>query len=227
MADFNSLRVDRAIETGQIDGRFVTSSYCFLCAGPPRLQDVGGASLFGQSLSTGTANRFVRPIGGIQAANLAGNKAFQRLFEIGSHRSFWVPSHAVQQLMLNRVYFHGPSLLRLLYSYFSDYQQPEIIFPLFNYASTPRNPHNVIIPPGYENLYLNLASDLFDQSFGMMLYVQDNSGQAMGAFYLENAVVPSQNWATDAMGSAIQESAVVQFEWMVPVQVDQIALIAA
>lgn len=231
MTDFTHLRVDRHVESGLLDGRFVSSAYCYLCAGPPRLRELGGSTAFGAQLQTEVANRIVYPIGGTQAYNLSGNKAIQRLFEIGSHRSYWLPSHTVQQLMLNRVYYYGPSLLRLLYAYYSDYVgSPEfagqdVVPPLYPYPFPPPNPHDVIIPPGYENIFLALASDLFDQPFGLMLLIKDNNDDMMGCFYLESAVVPSHNWATDSMGGAVQESAVVQFEWMVPVQANLVALV--
>jgi hypothetical protein len=224
---FTQLRVDKHIEGGLRDGQFVASQYCYLCAGPPRLKEVGGPTLFGQELQTELANRIVYPIAGTQAYNLSGNKAIQRLFEIGSHRSYWLPSHTVQQLMLNRVYYHGASLLRLLYAYYSDPRgtPSDIIPPMYPTIVAPPNPHDVIIPPGYENIFLALASDLFDQPFGLLLYIRDSNENTMGAFYLESAMVPSHNWATDSMGGAVQESAVIQFEWMVPVQVNLLPLV--
>lgn len=225
MTQFSNLRSDRHVEEGLRDGQYVASSFCYLCAGPPRLRDVGGAAAFGAALQTEAANRIVYPIAGTQAYNLSGNKAIQRLFEIGSHRSYWLPSHTVQQVMLNRVYYHGASLLRLLLAYYADYIPPDVVPPMYPAMVSPPNPHDVIIPPGYENLFLNLASDLFDQPFGLLMYIKDSNDNAMGSFYLESAMVPSQSWATDSMGGAIQESAVIQFEWMVPVQANLLTLI--
>ena len=221
------MRVDRRIDTQAIDGRYIGSSYILIAAGPPRLQNIStGANIFGQQMQQGNYDQIVYPIAGTQAFNLTGNKALQRLFEIGSHRSYWLPSHTVQQLMLNRVYYHDASLLRLLYAYYSDQIPPDVISPLFQTVAAVPNPHDVIISPGYENIYLNLASDLFDQPFGLMLYIKDSNENTMAAFYLEGAMIPNFTWATDSMGGAVQESGVVQFEWMVPVQVNMLALSA-
>jgi len=223
--DFSELRVDRKVQSGLEDGLYVNSSFCYLAAGPPRVSDLGDSTVFGGTLDTPAANQVVYPIGGTQAYNLSGNKAIQRLFEIGSHRSYWLPSHTVQQLMLNRVYYYGASLLRLLYAYYQDEVGPDTVSAMFDTSITPPNAHDVLIPPGYENIFLNLASDLFDQPFGLLLFMKNSNDVAMGAFYLESAMIPSHNWATDSMGGAIQESAVIQFEWMVPVQVNMVSLV--
>lgn len=223
---FTELSVDRRIENQIRDNRFVSSSYCYLCAGPPRLSAVGEASVFGAALQTPSADQIVYPIAGLQGYNLAWNKALQRVYEVGSRRFYWLPSHAVGQLMLNRVYYHTGSLLRLLYAYYSDAALPETIPALYDVGFGVPNEHNVIIPPGYDNIFLNMCSDMFDQPFGLMLYIKDNNDAVMGAFYLEAAMLPSFTWGSDAMGGAIQESAVVQFEWAVPVQVNQLPLAA-
>jgi len=226
MTQFTETNFNERIESSIRDNRFVSSQYCILAAGPPRLREMGFAAGFGAAIATNNqiANQMVYPIGGLQAYNLAHNKALQRVYEVGSRRFYWLPSHSVGQLMLNRVYYHGPSLLRLLYAYFSDAAYPEVIFPTYNTFVSPPNPHNVMVSPGYDNIFLAMCSDMFDQPFGMLLYIKDNNDTAMGAVYLESAMIPSHNWSGDAMGGAIQEAAVVQFEWMVPVQVNQLAL---
>jgi hypothetical protein len=59
-----------------------------LAAGPPRLQQVGGAGAFSAALTDKTAaNRVVYPIGTTQSTNIVSNKAFLRIFEMGSRRS--------------------------------------------------------------------------------------------------------------------------------------------
>jgi hypothetical protein len=197
-----------------------------LAAGPPRLQQVGGAGAFSAALTDKTAaNRVVYPIGTTQSTNIVSNKAFLRIFEMGSRRSIWLPGHAMQQLMLNRVYISGPSLLRLLYAYYSDLLGDVQIPSVFDTNVSPPNAHDVIVPPGYENVYLAMCSDIFDQQFGLLFYIKDSENSTYGAFYLESAVIPSHNWLTDSASNAITESVVVQFEWVQPVQVNQIALL--
>ena len=225
MTSFSDQRWDRSVQTG-LEDRYLSSSFCFLAAGPPRLQQVGGVSAFASSLTNQkAANSIVYPIGTTQSTNIVSNKAFLRIFEMGSRRSIWLPGHAMQQLMLNRVYISGPSLLRILYAYYSDLLGEFTMPAVFDTSVSPPNAHDVIVPPGYENVYLAMCSDLFDQQFGLLFYIRDSENSTYGAFYLESAVIPSHNWLTDSASNAITESVVVQFEWVQPVQVNQIALV--
>ena len=89
------------------------------------------------------------------------------------------------------------------------------------------NPHDVIIPPGYENIYLNLASDLFAQPVGIMMYIRDVNQDTLGAMYFEACYLPNHSWQTDSQGVLIQESVAVQFERGVPVGVSALNLIGA
>jgi hypothetical protein len=93
-------------------------------------------------------------------------------------------------------------------------------------AASMSNPHDVIIPPGYENIYLNLASDLFAQPVGMLMYIRDINLHTLGAVYFEACYLPNHSWATDAQGVLIQESVAVQFERAVPVAVASLTLIS-
>ena len=152
----------------------------------------------------------VRPIGVIQNVNLSHNRTFNRIFDIA------------------RILYHGPSLLRMVYSYYEDAIPPTIVEAVFPNAgiATVANPHDVIIPPGYENFFVNLASDLFNQPIGLLLYVRDSNLDTYGAVYLEGCYVPNHTWATDAQGVIIQESAAIQFERAVPVAVSALTLIS-
>ena len=58
-----------------------------------------------------------------------------------------------------------------------------------------------------------------------MLYVRDSNLNIMGALYLESVVVPNHTWATDAQGTIVQETAALQYERVVPVQVGAIGLV--
>jgi hypothetical protein len=87
------------------------------------------------------------------------------------------------------------------------------------------NPHDVVIPPGYANIFMNLASDLFSQPIGLLLYLRDCDETTMGAMYMESCYVPNHQLTTDANGTVIQESAAVQFERGVPVAVNALSLV--
>jgi hypothetical protein len=218
----------RYVQGGMVDGQFLSAAFTLLAAGPPRLANIGGATGVAAALSAdGAGQDFAMPIGVVQNVNLSHNRSFARFWELGSERSYFISGRTVGQLGLSRVMYHGPSLLRMLYAYYQDLLPPTVVpfvFPNPGIA-TVANPHNVKIPPGYENLYLNLASDLFSQPVGLLMYFRDSNEDTVGAIYLEECYIPSHTIATDAGGTVIQESVAMQFERAVPVAVSSLALI--
>jgi len=219
------------VQSGMVDGAYAHGGFTMLAAGPPRLSDVGGAVNLTNSLVQGeaAANQIVMPVGIIQNFNLTQTRAFSRIFELGSERSYFISGRTVGQIGLGRVYYHGASLLRILYAYYMDLLPGGgvLINPMYpNQAlQNMANPHDVIVPAGYENIYLNLASDLFSQPVGMMLYIRDSNLRTLGSLYFESAFVPNHSWAVDSQGVMIQESVGVQYERIVPVAVTDVALV--
>jgi hypothetical protein len=223
------------VQAGIVDGAYANAGFTMLAAGPPRIANVGGASAFAGALGTGeigtgqAANQIVLPIGIIQNFNLSHTRQFNRIFEIGSERSYFITGRTVGQLGLGRIYYHGSSLLRILYAYYQDVVPPTIVPAMWPNAGTASmsNPHDVIIPPGYENIFLNLASDLFTQPIGILMYIRDINQDALGAVYFEACYLPNHTWATDSQGVLIQESVAVQFERAVPVAASALSLISS
>jgi len=215
------------VQGGMVDGQFVSAGFTIVAAGPPRLANVGGATVTAGALAGAGADQIVLPIGVIQNINLSHNRQFNRIFEVGSERSYFISGRTMGQLTIARIMYHGPSLLRMLYAYYEDLIPPTTVGSVFSNAgsATVANPHDVKIPPGYENLFLNLASDLFNQPIGLLLYIRDSNEDTIGAVYVEACYIPNHTWATDAQGVMIQESAAVQFERAVPVAVSALSLV--
>jgi len=220
---------ERYVQGGLVDGQFLSAAFTMIAAGPPRLANIGGAAGAAATLSSNGAGKdWALPIGVVQNIGLSHNKNFARFWELGSERSYFIAGRTTGQLQLSRIMYHGPSLLRMLYAYYQDLVPPTIVpfvFPNTGPA-TVANPHDVKIPPGYENIFLNLASDLFSQPIGLLMYFRDSNEDTVGAIYMEGAYVPSHQIATDAGGTVIQESCGVQFERAVPVAVKGLALIS-
>jgi hypothetical protein len=218
------------VQSGMVDGAYANAGFTMLAAGPPRIANIGGAAAFAQAVSgTGqAANQIVFPIGIVQNFNLSHTRQFSRIFEIGSERSYFISGRAVGQLGLARVYYHGASLLRVLYAYYQDLVPPTITPAMFPNAgaASQSNPHDVVIPPGYENIFLNLASDMFGQPIGILMYMRDTNQDALGAMYFEACYIPNHGWQTDSQGVLIQESASIQFERGVPVAISALTLIS-
>ena len=220
------------VQSGLADGAYAHGGFTLLAAGPPRLTDVGGAIALQQATTTSQgqgANQIVLPIGIVQNLNLTQTRAFSRIFELGSERSYFISGRTVGQLGLGRVYYHGASLLRILYAYYQDLLPGGgvLIKPMYpNMAQgLMTNPHDVIVPPGYENIYMNLASDLFAQPIGLMLYIRDSNLRTLGSMYFESTIVPNHSWAVDSQGIMIQESVGLQYERIVPVAVTDVSLV--
>jgi hypothetical protein len=223
------------VQSGMVDGQYVNAGFTLLAAGPPRLALFGGteesgAATLAQATANGgqAANLIVLPIGIVQNFNLSHSRQFSRIFEIGSERSYFIGGRTVGQLGLARIYYHGPSLLRMMYAWYNDLVGTVTVPALWpsQAAQNVANPHDVIIPPGYENIYLNLASDLFAQPVGLMMYIRDVDQQTLGAMYFEACYIPNHSWATDSQGVLIQESVAVQFERGVPVQTSGLSLVS-
>jgi hypothetical protein len=217
------------VQGGLVDGRFMSAAFTLIAAGPPRLANLGGATAVAGALSAAgsQSDGIAFPIGVVQNFSLSHNRQFNRFWEIGSERSFFVSGRTVGQMGLSRVMYHGPSLLRVLYAYYQDLIDPTLIESVFENigVATVGNPHDVQIPPGYGNIFLNLASDLFSQPVGVLLYLRDADETTMGAIYLESVYVPNHTIAADANGVVIQENTSLQFERGVPVAVNQLSLI--
>jgi hypothetical protein len=238
------------VQGGLRAGQFVNGQFVLICAGPPFLEDIGGGSAVGGA--DAGAVEVVYPIGLTQNFTLSQNKAISRIFEIGSDRSYFMSGRSVGQVTMFRVMYHGPSLLRSLYAYYGqDSGNGVKIDPLYQSlgAINPNNfpftdgggnsavegsgtltkisggLHEVQIPPGYDNMFINLASDLFSQPMGLLLILKDNAENNVSYTYLENCRIPSHTLAIDSQGLIAQESVSIQYERLVPIKVTAVKLL--
>ena len=217
------------VQNGMVDGKFVSGGLTLIAAGPPRLSQLGGGAGAVPMAASARDSDIVYPIGVTQNINHSQNKTFMRIWELGSERSYFIGGRTVGQLALSRVYYHGASLLRVLYAYYSDVGFPGPVqvpwmFPNVGAGNMP-NKHDVIVPPGYENLFLNLSSDLFNQPIGLLVYMRDSNLNTIGAVYLEACYAPNHTWATDAQGTIVQETVAIQYERVIPVNVAAVSLV--
>ena len=237
ISDWQSYRTH--VQGGLRGGNYLNAQFVLIAAGPPHLADIGAAQ------AAGGGGEIAYPIGITQNLALSQNKAISRIFEIGSERSYFICGRTIGQLSLSRVMYHGPSLLKSLYAYYGTSSGPGeyAIDSLFesagkqnalNYPFTATTGstaediagsqvkvqdglHGVRVPPGFDNLYLNLASDLFSQPVGILLVFRDNNENDVASVYLENCYVPSTSLAFDSQGLIIQEAASILYERIVPI----------
>ena len=180
------------------------------------------------SAGSDSGDQIAYPVGVVQSFQLGNSMQLNRFFEIGSERSYFIPGRVVGSLSLSRIMYHGPSLLRVLWAYYQDLVPPTLVDPVFPNvgAATVANPHDVIIPPGYENIFLNLASDLFKQPIGLLVMLKDSNEDTLAAMYFESCYVPQHSLSTDAMGTVLQEGVGIQFERMIPIATKVVGLIS-
>lgn len=216
---------ERYVQQGMPDGAYASGAFTLIAAGPPRLLEGPIGALAGEALTY--------PIGLIQNFSLSHNRQFSRVFELGSERSYFISGRTVGQISLGRVLYHGPSILRALYSSFQDLETPVTVNPfdalatassLYN-ADGGYNKHNVKVRPGFNNLYLNLASDMFSQPIGLLIKSFDSNEQTIGAVYAEGCVIPTHAIQTDSQGVLVQEQVQIQFERLVPVRTNMVDLV--
>lgn len=226
MATYDFKPYERFVQQGMVDGQFASGAFTLIAAGPCRLANIGALNNVPGELATAT---ITQPIGMLQSFSLSHSRGFSRIFELGSERSYHVSGRTQGNISLARVYYHGPSLLRVLYAAKQDLNGNVQVPPFTAMSAVATlmepNPHDVKIRPGFNNLYLNLASDLFSQPIGLLIKTVDSNEDTIGAVYAEACYVPNHSISVDANGLMVQEQVGVQFERIVPVRVSAVDLI--
>lgn len=242
--DWHTKHVEERLKQGE----YVSAETILIAAGPPRFEQVsfkgaviggGGASIGNNQAAPSAAGAgAVYPIGLIENFGLSQNKQLQRLFEIGSKRSYFVPGRNIASFSLGRVLFWGPSLMRVMYAY---YPKSKIILANGATGETTSNDDgiaiggddasypNVVNAPGTvlgnnpdgskASFYINLASDLFNQPLGLMIYMKDIRDQIYSAFYLEDCYIQAHQLNLNASSVLVAEGVSGQCDTVVPVDI--------
>lgn len=235
--DFHNYHVQQEL----IGGEFVSAETTLIAAGPPRLSDMGAISQPGGGGEVFEPNAdLAYPIGLLENVGLSQSKQLQRIFEIGSSRSYFIPGRTVGSVTLGRVLYHGPSLLKTLYAYYS--QSGGDLFDFMHKSRSAvmetrdgryqRDPdaklldlqrlqdtlHDVRMRPGFDDFYLNLASDMFNQPCGLMFYFKNGNDEVVGAVYLEECHIQGHQMSISSGSVLIMEGASMQFDRLIPVK---------
>lgn len=147
-------------------------------------------------------------VGMVQGLGYSQAKQLQRLFELGSSENTIVPGRSVGTLQLSRVWYHGPNFLKVFYTGVSDAEIQALRGPV----------------PGYEDLFLNLSSGLYDNPCGMLLtiHTQGNAlsthdSKLVGQLFLENAYIQNHGIQMSAQAVVLAEQVSIQFERAIPI----------
>ena len=223
--DSENKHVQSSIEQ---NGVSTQASTILIAAGAPRLQDarnrpgilgtVGNIVNPSYSANFNSLGDVAYPIGLIENVGIGQNKQLQQFFEIGSELSYFIPGRTVNSMTMNRAYLNGPSLLKVLYAY---YKSPEdddpdaFSLPLDSNNNQPTLDTNN--QPGFNNLWLNVASKLFDYPIGILMYFKDNRGVEAGAQYLEKCHIVSHNFGISSSSTLFSESITLRFDRVKPI----------
>ena len=208
---------NKNVQSGLTEGQFINSASTLLCAGPPYLAASGSTTE-----AQASSGEVVYPIGLTNGWGVSQQMAVVPVVETGSYRSYTVTGPTQGSLQLGRTLYHGPSLLRTMYAYYKALAPGGVpVYPMIDNeaANIARNPHNYISDsPGYENAYFNLASDIFTQPIGLMIFIQDINRESYGAIYLEQVHIGNHEIQSGPSSVVIQEQIGATFTRAKPVK---------
>ncbi len=206
--DFHSIHVEEDL----IAGEFINAESTLICAGPPRLPPTTGD------------DPPVYPIGLVENAGISQSKQLQRVFEIGSARSYFVPGRVVGSFSMGRVIFNGNSLMRVKYAWANldlavgDDIEAAVLADL-ELDDELLAEENLRPNPGYGGAVFNLGSNLFNQPYGMLFLLRDQTNVDWAEFYLENCYIQGHQMSISSGSVLLLEACSSQFDQLVPVAV--------
>lgn len=235
---------DQHVQQNLVGGDFVGSHSCIVCATAPRLGDLteaGQTAFLDPNSPQGTDDlgaQFAIPIGVIDSAAIQQDRQMAQIYEIGSKRSYLLAARTSGAMNIARVFYKGPSLLRMLYAYYP----PEKMGSAAEDGDTLRlRDHETeagsevtkiaidgkfegLLPPikdlpGHNNVIFNLHSDLFSFPYGIVLYFKDNASRDVAAVFLEECYIQNHNVSISANSIIIAENVSMRFERIVPIKV--------
>lgn len=248
-------RATKHIEDDVRTGRYINAETALIFVGPPRMTDLGNidgnvqavsdsrGQVGGDTFGATGAGDALYPVGFVEQFSLQQFHNVQKMFEIGSRRSYQAGGRVQVTGSLGRVMFNGPSLLRVLYAYYpavvamangkflgKDAQTDSVTA-----NSVPGNSQKQVFPsiffeagafaaplPDNPNtrysFFINLMSELFSHPFGMGVVMRDNNNRNYGAFYCEDCMVTTHSFAISSSSSLITEAVNFQCDAAVPME---------
>ena len=243
----NWSRATQHVESQIRSGRYVNAETTLIVAGPPRIADLASASISQNiinqpDINVGNGADGLYPIGMVEQIGVQQVQNVQKMYEIGSRRSYQSGGRVQVAGSLGRVMFNGPSLMRVLYAYYPNsiamangktlrkddavgsriagidpnaaQAFPQIFFEPGSYASKdPENPAS-----GDNTVFMNLMSELFSHPFGLGIIMRDNNNKNYGAMYLEDCFLTSHSWQVSSSSTLVTEACNFQCDAVVPLE---------
>lgn len=233
MSTFNTWNFrDKHVQSGLTEGQNLAAQSVLIAFGPPYLSagdgtdSLEGAISGDDTVGSASAGEVVFPAGLIGSLGLGMQRPLIPVAEIGSTQMYTVVGPMSGSVQFGRTLVHGPSLLRAYMAYFkATGDEGELIEGLIgnDFLNLRRNPLNVIDEtPGYENFWINLNSEIFEQPSGMMLYIKDSNDEAYGAVYLENMNIASLQMSLEPGRVTLAEQSSASFTRARPIRVARV-----
>lgn len=184
--------------------QFVDSKTVLIAAGPPKI-----------SSTTGFLRNVALPIGVMENISVQQSKTVQRIFEIGSLLSYFVPGRMIGQVSFGRSLYNGASLLKALYNSHTD----DVAGNFRAFVGATGRALNIKSPPGVGDFFGNLGSDLFNHPFGLLLAIIDNNLDPYGGIYLQDCHIQGHQFSVNSQSTVLVEGASAQFDIAIPVNI--------
>lgn len=198
--DRKDLAINDIVEAGTV----------LIAAGPADL-DKALSIVGGTGGAIGSEGIRIVPIGLVETAQISMNKPLSRIFEIGSFLSYIIPGRAVGGISLSRVFFDGPSLLKVLYAGEVVEDSASVDAKYAKFASTKTEAGKAFAHIGSGNLAMNLASRFFNQPVGLAFFFKDQESDTVSQIYFEGCRVGTWNMGISANMNVLTEAVNIEF----------------
>lgn len=182
-----------------------TPDTTILFAGPARFTGIGSDT------------KKLHPIGLIDGFSFSASAQLQRMFEIGSNRSFFTRGKTISQLQISSMLADQQNLLKALTQ--EAYNASSL--KAGKYTLDARGTKSA----GVSNLFLNMDSEQLAVPFGMLMLFKTKGsegasglrGKILGAAYLEYCMMDGWQFNVQSSAPVIAENISIQFDRAVPV----------
>lgn len=181
-----------------------------------------------------TTPGFAIPLGVVSDIGLQQQRQINKIYEIGSKLSYTVSARTSIALNITRILYHGPNLLRMLYAYYPSNLLGGTNNDLKDMAKDDdtmlqninTNPEYLSKLPsikdevGNDNIFINAASDLFSQPFGLVMYIKDNTRADVAAVFIEDCNLVSHSFGISQNSVVIAEGVQLTADRIRPLKVN-------
>lgn len=180
-----------------------------LSATPDTTALYGGPARF----SAITGPQTLLPLGLVSGVQFQSGVGVQRMFEIGSNRSFFTRGKAAPTLQMSRMLADTKNIISVL---------------LANAATSDLYKNDSgTKAAGVGDIMMNLDSEFTNIPFGILMVLKtkgsntpSSRGKVLSAIYLESCMMEGYGFSLDSVSPMIQEGISIQFDRVVPVAIE-------